>query len=77
MDEFDDSFEEDLEEIDDMEEIDDQDLEDIPQEMSHSKISHLKESDISMSVSHIDMEKENLNQFNNKQVQKLKTKMNE
>lgn len=59
-----------------MEEIDDEELADQPKNMAKSKVQpSIKESDVSMSVSQIDMEKENLNRFNSKQVQKIKNQM--
>ena len=69
MGEFDETFEEEMEDIEplEMEEISDEDLKDNIKPMSESALqSSVRESDVSMSVSHIDMDKENLNRYNSK-----------
>ncbi len=78
MDEFDETFEDEIEIDDDLlEEIpDEEEIEELTKQMVKSRLqSSVKESDLSMSVSHIDMEKENLNRLNNKAVQKIKNQM--
>lgn len=78
LDDFDETFEEEIEMDEDLlEEIPDEDeIEELPKQMVKSKVqTSIKESDLSMSVSHIDMEKENLNRLNNKAVQKIKNQM--
>ena len=69
MGEFDETFEEEMDDIEplEMEEISDEDLKDNIKPMSESRLqSSVRESDVSMSVSHIDMDKENLNRYNSK-----------